>query len=118
MHTIELSHLRFYAYHGVYEEEKKTGGWFEVNVQVNINSKNFPVQSLDDTIDYTKLYLLVQEIMHTATPLLETVAGGIAKKILDEFSSASGAEVQIKKLNAPIAAFEGEVGVRVYLERH
>ena len=34
MFTIELSKLRFHAYHGLYHEEKKLGGDFEVNVTV------------------------------------------------------------------------------------
>ena len=117
MHTIELTGLRFYAHHGLYEEEKKLGGWFEVNLHVHFEPENFPVQALSDTIDYMRLYSVVKERMQIPTPLMETIAGEIAQKILSEFLLINHVEVNIKKLNAPIASFEGTTGVSISLDR-
>ena len=117
MLTIELSKLRFHAYHGLYHEEKKLGGDFEVNVTVIHQPVKIPVLHINETIDYTAVYNLVKEIMQRAQPLLETVATMIAAEILKRFSHAEEAIVSITKLNPPMLAFEGRVGVKYVLTR-
>jgi len=118
MFTIELSKLRFHAYHGLYHEEKKLGGDFEVNVTVFHQPENFPILHLHETIDYTKVYNLIKEIMHKPEPLLETVVSLIASEILRKFSHAKEVSVSITKLNPPIIAFEGRVGVMCVMKRN
>src|SRR6478736_1796243 len=56
MLKIELSKIRFHGFHGVHEEETKTGGDFEVNMIVHFKPENIPVRHLDETIDYSQLY--------------------------------------------------------------
>src|SRR5436189_6187659 len=58
MLKIELSKLKFHGFHGVHEEETKTGGDFEVDVVVYFTPETVPVRHLDETIDYTQLYEL------------------------------------------------------------
>ncbi len=117
MLTIELSKLRFHAFHGLYEEEKKLGGDFEVNVTVIHYPENIPVLHLKDTIDYSSVYELIKEIMVQPEPLLETVATIIATEILRKFSQAEEVSVEIAKLNPPIIAFEGRAAIRYSLKR-
>jgi dihydroneopterin aldolase len=117
MLTIELSKLRFHAYHGLYHEEKKLGGDFEVNVIVLHHPLKLPILQLDETIDYMAIYNLVKEIMQKPEPLLETVVTLIAEEILKKFSHAEEVNVSITKLNPPILSFEGRVGVRYVLKR-
>ena len=117
MFTIELSKLHFHAYHGLYHEEKKLGGDFEVNVTVFHQPEKFPVLHLDETIDYTRIYNLIKEIMQKPEPLLESVVSLIASEILRKFSHAEEVSVSIIKLNPPIIAFEGTVGVKCVLKR-
>src|SRR5215471_8531397 len=104
MLTIELSGLRFHAYHGLYHEEKKLGGDFEVNVTVIHQPLKIPILHINETIDYTAVYTLVKEIMQHAQPLLETVATKIAAEILTRFSHAEEVFVSITKLNPPIVS--------------
>jgi dihydroneopterin aldolase len=117
MLTIELSKLRFHAYHGLYHEEKKLGGDFEVNVTVLHQPVKIPVLHINETIDYTAVYTLIKEMMQQAQPLLETVATMIASEILKRFSHAEEVIVSITKLNPPMIAFEGMVGVRYAVKR-
>jgi|SRR3954453_5858949 dihydroneopterin aldolase len=117
MLTIELSKLRFHAFHGLYHEEKKLGGDFEVNVTVIHEPVKIPVLHMNETIDYSAIYDLVKEMMQQAQPLLETVATMIASEILKRFSHAEEVIVSITKLNPPIIAFEGMVGVKYVLRR-
>jgi dihydroneopterin aldolase len=117
MLTIELSKLRFHAFHGLYAEEKKLGGDFEVNVTVIHEPFTLPVLHLKDTIDYVSVYNLIKEQMQQPEPLLETVATIIASEILRKFSQAEEVTVSITKLNPPIIAFEGRVAVKYFLRR-
>ena len=117
MLTIELNDLRFYAFHGLHEEENKIGGDFSVDVEINYLSQNFPIKNIDETVDYTSIYQLVKDIMSHTEPLLETVAGKIAASIFNNFSHVQSATVTIKKINPPIIAFEGHVAVKYALTR-
>ncbi|MEP6846649.1 MAG: dihydroneopterin aldolase [Panacibacter sp.] len=117
MLTIELSGLRFHAFHGLYKEEKKIGGDYEVNITIRHLPKKLPVLHIEDTIDYTVVYNLVNAIMQQPEPLLETVASMIADEILRKFSHAEEVSVSVTKLNPPIIAFQGSVGVKCILKR-
>jgi len=117
MLTIELTGLRFHAFHGLYKEEKKIGGDYEVNVTIQHLPKKLPVIHIDETIDYTVVYKLINELMQRPEPLLETVASLIASEILRKFSQAETVAVSVTKLNPPIIAFQGSVGVKCVLNR-
>ncbi len=109
MLKIELRNLRFHGYHGVHEEEKKTGGDFEVNLVAYFTPQRLPVLRLDETLDYTKLYELVKKRMSKPTRLIETLATEIAEEIFNSFTLVENVEVEIKKLNPPIPFFNGYV---------
>lgn len=117
MLKIELSDLQFHSFHGVHEEETKTGGDFEVNMVVYFNPKNPLIKHLDETIDYTLLYELIRQRMDKPTKLLETIATDIAGEVLSRFLKVEQVEVKIKKLNAPIAFFKGHVSAEYILKR-
>lgn len=117
MLTIELSKLLFHAHHGLYKEEKKLGGAFEVNVTVLHIPTKYPVLHIEETIDYTAVYNIVRKKMEEPTPLLETVITAIADEILKQFTHAMEVSVSITKLNPPIIAFRGSVGVKCILKR-
>ena len=109
--TVELNHLRFFAFHGLYEEEKKTGNEFEVNIKVSFKAPEKVISKLHDTINYVRLHAIVNEMMQHPEKLLETVAMKIADHIHHEFLFASVVEIQIVKLHPPIINFTGNVAV-------
>jgi dihydroneopterin aldolase len=109
--TVEINRLRFFAFHGLYEEEKKTGNEFEVTVRVSFNTGHEVITKLHDTINYVRLHTIIKEMMLHAEKLLETVAMKIAERIKDEFSNTAFVEVRIDKLNPPIIHFTGHVSV-------
>ena len=117
MLKIKLSDLRFHGFHGVHEEETKTGGDFEVNMIVYFNPGNIPVKHLDETIDYTQLYEVIKLRMQKPTKLLETLVTEIAQHILDNFSKVEEVAIDIKKLNPPIPFFHGTVSAEYTLKR-
>ena len=117
MLQIHLKNLQFFAYHGIYEEERKLGNHFEMNINVHVNTNSIPVLHIKDSIDYVSVYNIVANRMAIATPLLETVITEIAQSILARFSLALKVEISIDKLTPPIPSFEGRVGISFILER-
>lgn len=55
--------------------------------------------------------------MKIATPLLETLVMDIAAQILAQFQQAEAVFISIKKLQPPIANFNGSVGVSYSLKK-
>jgi dihydroneopterin aldolase len=117
MITIELTRLIFNARHGYFEEEKVLGGTFEVNAVIHHSSFEMPVKHLNDTIDYTAVYEIIRQRMEKPAALLETLASAIAQEILTKFSQAQEVSINIKKINPPIIAFQGSVGVTCTLRK-
>ena len=111
MLTLELTNLRFFAFHGLYAEENKIGAEFIVDIALDLPIK-FPVTGLNETVDYTDVYTIVKKIMMQPQPLLETVAGKIAEAIFANFSQPESVTIIIRKMNPPIIAFEGNVGIK------
>jgi dihydroneopterin aldolase len=117
MLKIELSNLQFHGFHGIHEEESKTGGNFEVDLVIYFDPGVTPVRHLNETIDYTKLYELVRKRMEKPTRLLETLATEIAQEVLSAYSKIQEVSVNVKKLNAPIPFFNGKISVEHTLKR-
>lgn len=110
--TISLSNLRFFAYHGLYEEERKTGNEFEVNLSVSYIASENVIRELDHSINYVKLHDLVKSEMQQHRDLLETFVMELAEKIHADFPAVKKLEISIDKLHPPIPKFTGKVGVK------
>lgn len=103
MVKIELSGLEIFAYHGVYEEERRDGNNFIVNLVVEGDfEKAVESDKLEDTLNYELLYEIIANEMHKPSNLLEHVAGRIRNSILEEFSQVKSIEISIEKLAPPI----------------
>lgn len=107
---IELKNLRFFANHGWHDEEAVLGNEFEVTLTATFPAKE-RINSIDDTVDYTKIYTLVKTVFLQREKLLETVAQNIAAAIEKEFTQMGQLQITITKLNPVIASFIGTVGI-------
>ncbi len=114
--TIELTGLRFHAFHGLYEEEKIAGNEFEVSLYVSYYPKSEMVNELSDTINYAVIFDLVKNRMCQRTDLLETIAMSITEKIHKQFPEVQKVDISIKKMHPPITGFIGNVAVRYQKE--
>jgi dihydroneopterin aldolase len=107
----------FYGFHGVYAEERTLGQRFIVSLHLTTDSAlDSKIHKLEDTVDYTKVYAVIKEIMETNQfHLLETVANAILDRVLQEFSLIGKAEVLIQK---PSVAIQGSLkSVEICMER-
>ncbi len=108
--TIELKALRFFANHGWHSEEAVVGTEFDVSISATFLT-NGAVTTIDDTVDYTRMYTLTKEIFAKREKLLETVAQNIAAAIEAEFKNLQHLQIAIIKLAPPIASFIGNAGI-------
>ena len=100
----------FHAFHGLYEEEKKNGNNFVVNVDIEVDTDGI-ISDLQQTVDYVEVFQLIQKRMLQATPLLETLAQEMSQAIQRLDNKIATVSITIKKLSPPIENFVGEVGV-------
>ena len=109
---ISLNNLSFYAYHGVYEEELKTGNEFRINLSVWIPChEEMDEDDLENTVSYADLYSIVEAEMKKPRKLLETVALSIAKTIKKDFSLIKRGSISIEKVHPPIPGMLGSASV-------
>lgn len=102
MLEIALEGLEFYAYHGYYEEERKIGNFFSVDIKVKTELYEFSdSENLSNTINYEHLYTIAQEEMSIPRKLLETIANNITDKVFSSLPEVKEMEVSISKYNPP-----------------
>ncbi len=100
MLTISLVNAKFFAFHGWYEEERKCGNWFEIDIDVQISS-GVKSDVLNETLDYSVLYNIAKKRMAVSTKLLETIAEYVLADIL-EVAPQAKINVVLRKENPPL----------------
>lgn len=94
--------MRFRAFHGVMEQERRVGNDFEVTVEIFYPfEKALYTDNLQDTADYSLLYAIVEREMSVPSQLLEHVAGRIISAIKKEIPATTAGEISISKLHPP-----------------
>lgn len=112
--SVELDGLRFFSNHGHYAEEALLGNEFEVNVKITFTSPSDKDLSLDQTIDYQEVFLIVKDHLNNTTALMENIAKSIANHLETRYRFIDEIELSIQKLNPPIQGFVGRASVRYH----
>ena len=83
--------MNFFAYHGVYPDEKKNGQNFIVDLELYTDlSTAGKSDNLKHTIDYSNVYEIIKQIMETSSKnLLESLCEEISKTLLESFKISS-----------------------------
>lgn len=111
MITLHLEKLHFFAHHGMYDEEKKLGNDFELNITLSFIPENDIIRHFDETINYAAVYELAKAEMLQPRELLETFVTQLAEKIKQQFPQVVQVAISLYKLSMPLTNFEGKVGV-------
>jgi 7,8-dihydroneopterin aldolase/epimerase/oxygenase len=84
---ILLQNMRFEATHGYHEYEQHVAQPFEVDIELRLNLQPAGIDDdLTKTIDYGRVYEIVQRVMESTTyRLLEALAEAISHEILAVF---------------------------------
>ena len=116
--SIRLHDMRFYAYHGVMEQERRVGGEYLVSLQVETDlSRAVNSDSVADTVNYAQLYEVVRCEMAEPSQLLEHVAGRIGQRVLDHFQQVTALTVRVTKCNPPMGADCKGASVEMRIEK-
>jgi dihydroneopterin aldolase len=100
---IRLNGIKIFAYHGVYDEEIRSGNHFEIDLEVEMPNTIGKTDTLADTLDYLELYKSVIAVSEKRRyNLLEAFASDICTKILETFVETEYVGVKVRKLNPPI----------------
>jgi dihydroneopterin aldolase len=108
--SILVDNCRFYAHHGLFEEESTVGAAFEVSVKADFEEIG-PISNMNQTVNYVSIFEIVQKHFQTPRHLLETLAQEIAEEIHANDPRIFYIEITLKKLNPPIQNFTGTVGI-------
>lgn len=109
--TIRLEKLRFFSRIGVFEQERKVGNEFSVDVTVVTDASHFIEENLETSLSYADVYSVVSEVMGEEWQLLESAAKNIAESLKMRWNIISGVTVKISKLAVPIVGIQGVCSV-------
>lgn len=105
MACITIKNITFHAPHGVFEEERKKGNTFEVDLFLwAALDRAGRSDQLNDTLDYQKAVKVVENIMNgEPVNLIETLLYRTGEALLDAFPQATRIEVAIRKRQPPMS---------------
>jgi dihydroneopterin aldolase len=102
---IALHGMEFFAWHGFYPEEQKTGNNFVVDIEVDFTpGDNIYADELSNTVDYELLYDIICDEMKLTKKLIDTVAQAIMDRVKNKYTFVDSIELTIKKLNPLVGA--------------
>lgn len=118
MDEITLTGLRASAFHGVLEQERRTGQVFLIDVTVYLPLRDAATtDDLDRTVHYGDLAERVVAAVETdPVDLIETVAERVAEVVLS-YPLAIATRVTVHKPSAPIAVPFDDVSVTITRSR-
>lgn len=101
--TIFLTGMRFYAYHGCFEEEQKIGTHFIADVTLTYDAEAAVAgDDVEKSVNYQLVYKTIQRVMDEPRHLIETVADHIVREIKRDFPQVQKVTVKLCKLNPPL----------------
>ena len=115
---IFLDNVRFFAYHGVGEQEREVGNEFIISLRLKVDiTLAAETDNVTHTVSYADVYENVKAEMEIPSALLEHVCGRIVKRLFRTFPAIEGIELKLSKRNPPMGADVDAAGVEVHCER-
>lgn len=102
MAKIGLQGMKFYAFHGYYDFERRIGNEFLVDVVVEFPILNSPDEKIGNTYNYEEIHKIVKQYMGKRYLLLETLAHDIAKEVRESHQEIEIVHIKLQKLNPPL----------------
>ena len=114
--TIEIDRMRLYAFHGVMEQERRVGNFYEVSVSLTYPVPEYEAPStshgddallpvsdeLGNTVNYAEIAAIITREMAVPSNLIEHVAARIRQSVLTRYPSITAGYVKIAKLTPPL----------------
>ena len=112
---IVLTGIHGFGYHGLFEQERKDGQDFFVDLTLAVDLKvASQSDAIADTVNYAEITdLVVEEITSNPVNLIEKLAGRIAERVLNQHLRVNSVTVTVHKPQAPVAAQLKDIAVVV-----
>ena len=118
MGRIAINDMRFYAYHGCFEQERAIGTHFRVDLVFTTDTAKAEVtDNIADTVSYLDVYRTVKQQMQQPSNLLEHVARRVGEAVLAGYPAVDDVTVRVYKLNPPLGGQMDSVSVELTLSR-
>ena len=103
---LSVHEIVVHAHIGWYEEERKKGGKFQVDVDLIINRKNYSdLSEIDSTVNYEQIMNSVIQTIDNPYRLIEEAGLAVYEKLFEDLKDTEivqSLSVQLTKLNPPI----------------
>jgi len=112
---IVLTAIHGFGYHGLFEQERKDGQDFFVDLTLLVDLKAASQSdAIEDTVNYAEITdLVVEEITTNPVNLIEKLAARIAERVLNQHIKVISVTVTVHKPQAPVAAQLKDIAVVV-----
>lgn len=111
---ILLNNLRYYAHHGVGEQETLVGNEFTVSLRLKVDiERAMQTDAVTDTVSYADVYESVKQEMSVPSKLLEHVSGRIMDRLFNDFPQIEEIEMKLMKRNPPMGADIEAAGIEL-----
>jgi dihydroneopterin aldolase len=112
---IVLTGIHGFGYHGLFEQERKDGQDFFVDLTLLVDLKTASQSdAIEDTVNYAEITdLVVEEITTNPVNLIEKLAARIAERVLNQHIKVISVTVTVHKPQAPVAAQLKDIAVVV-----
>ncbi len=111
---IIIEGMHFKAHHGYYLEERKIGGQYIIDIEMEYDIQEAAENdNLDDTVNYEIVYQLCKTEMAVSRKLIETVGLNIVKKLRKSFPDIPHMIITIHKINPPIDGLVDRASIRI-----
>jgi len=116
---IVLTGIHGFGYHGLFEQERKDGQDFFVDLILAVDLKAASQSdAVTDTVNYAEITdLVVEEITSNPVNLIEKLAARIAERVLSQHVKVISVTVTVHKPQAPVAAQLKDIAVVVTRSR-
>lgn len=114
MGKIILEGIEVYSFHGFSKEERKIGGKYRVDLWIDLDTSNAELSDkLSDTINYERVFSIVQKQMTEPSKLLEHIGRKVLNAIGSEFPAIKTIRMVIAKLHPPIPGIMKSVAIEL-----
>lgn len=110
---IFIEQLEFVGRHGVYEEERREGRRFQVDLEVETDTLDAQrTDALSNTVDYRGLADIIVDVgREESFQLIERLAEEVLARVFDTFAGVEHARITIRKFASGVPGSPAAVGV-------
>jgi len=119
MDRIYLTGISAFAFHGVYENERREGQRFSVDLvaEVDLHPAGISDQ-LNDSVDYSVMAKIAHdELSGEPCNLIEAVAERIASRVLRECTEVQAVTVTVHKPDADVGVSLSDIAIEIERRR-